>query len=92
MKSTSVNSGLSRAVSAHLSPVHFPCRSNTSGRLRMDNNPSEAALMPVRTGRRAWLFFGSDDHAQAAANIFSLIASCQLHRIKPEQYIAELIT
>lgn len=61
------------------------------GRLRMDNNPSEGALKPVCTGRRAWLFFGSDDHAHAAANLFSLIASCQLHRIEPEQYIAELI-
>jgi transposase len=61
------------------------------GRLRMDNNTSEGALKPVCTGRRAWLFFGSDDHAQAAANLFSLIASCQLHGIDPEQYIAELI-
>lgn len=61
------------------------------GRLRMDNNLSEGALKPVCTGRRAWLFFGSDDHAQAAANLFSLIASCQLHAIEPEQYFAELI-
>ncbi|MGC4065286.1 MAG: transposase [Polyangiaceae bacterium] len=61
------------------------------GRLRMDNNLSEGALKPVCTGRRAWLFFGSDDHAQAAANLFSLIASCQLHGIEPEQYLAELI-
>jgi hypothetical protein len=61
------------------------------GRLRMDNNLSEAALKPICSGRRAWLFFGSDDHAQAAANLFSLIASCQLHGIEPEQYFAELI-
>ncbi len=27
---------------------------------------------------------GSDDHAQAAGNFFSLIASCQLHGIEPE--------
>lgn len=61
------------------------------GRLRMDNNPSENALRPVATGRKAWLFFGSDDHAQAAANLFSLIASCKLHRIDPERYLAEVI-
>lgn len=61
------------------------------GRLRMDNNLSEAALKIVCTGRRNWLFFGSDDHAEAAANLFSLIASCQLHGIEPEQYLAELI-
>lgn len=27
---------------------------------------------------------GSDDHAQAAANFFSLTASCQLHGLDPE--------
>lgn len=61
------------------------------GRLRMDNNLSEAALKLVCTGRRNWLFFGSNDHAAAAANLFSLIASCQLHNLDPERYLAELI-
>jgi len=61
------------------------------GRLRMDNNSSENALRIVATGRKAWLFFGSDDHAQAAANIYSLIASCKLHGIDPERYFAEMI-
>ena len=61
------------------------------GRLRMDNNSSENALRVVATGRKAWLFFGSDDHAQAAANLYSLIASCKLHRIDPERYLAQVI-
>jgi hypothetical protein len=61
------------------------------GRLRMDNNSSENALRVVATGRKAWLFFGSDDHAEAAANLYSLIASCKLHRIDPERYLAEVI-
>ena len=30
------------------------------------------------------MFFGSDDHASAAANLFSLIASCELHGLDPE--------
>jgi len=61
------------------------------GRLRMDNNSSENALRIIATGRKAWLFFGSDDHAEAAANLYSLIASCKLHRIDPERYLAEVI-
>jgi len=61
------------------------------GRLRMDNNSSENALRIVATGRKAWLFFGSDDHAQAAANLYSLIASCKLHSLDPERYLAEMI-
>jgi transposase len=61
------------------------------GRLRMDNNSSENALRIVATGRKAWLFFGSDDHAQAAANLYSLIAGCKLHSLDPERYLAEII-
>jgi transposase len=56
----------------------------------MTNNASERALRGTAVGRKAWLFFGSDDHAQAAANLFSLIASCQLHRLDPESYLAEI--
>jgi len=37
------------------------------------------------------LFFGSDVHATAAANLFSLIASCQLHGHDPETYLRALI-
>ena len=61
------------------------------GRLRLDNNHSERGLRPIAVGRKAWLFFGSDDHATAAANLFSLIASCKLHGIEPEGYLADLI-
>ena len=61
------------------------------GRLRLDNNASERALRPIATGRKAWLFFGSDDHASAAANIFSLVASCKLHGIDPQAYLSEVI-
>ena len=57
----------------------------------MTNNHSERALRGIAVGRRAWLFFGSDDHASAAANLFSLIASCELHRLDPETYLAEII-
>jgi transposase len=61
------------------------------GRLPLTNNHSERALRGIASGRRAWLFFGSDDHASAAANLFSLIASCELHRLDPETYLAEII-
>lgn len=61
------------------------------GRLRMENNASERALRRIAVGRKNWLFFGSDDHAIAAANLFSLIASCKLHKLDAELYLAELI-
>jgi len=61
------------------------------GRLPMTNNHSERALRTVAVGRKAWLFFGSDDHANAAANLLSLIASCELHGIDPEAYLLDII-
>jgi transposase len=61
------------------------------GRLRLENNASERALRSIATGRKAWLFCGSDDHATAAANLFSLIASCKLHGIDAESYLADII-
>jgi len=61
------------------------------GRLKMTNNHSERALRPIAVGRKNWLFFGSSDHADAAANLFSLIASCKLHGLDPETYLAEII-
>jgi transposase len=60
------------------------------GRLRMDNNISELELRRIAVGRKAWLFVGSDDHAQATANLFSLIASCKLHGLDPEAYLRDL--
>lgn len=61
------------------------------GRLLLTNNHSERALRFICAGRRSWLFFGSDDHASAAANLFSLVASCKLHDIDAETYLAEVI-
>jgi transposase len=60
------------------------------GRLRLDNNGRVRELRRIAVGRKAWLFVGSDDHAQAAANLFSLIASCKLHRLDPEAYLRDL--
>jgi hypothetical protein len=61
------------------------------GRLRLENNAAERALRPIGIGRKNWLFFGSDDHAQAAANLFSLVASCKLHGLDPEAYLADVL-
>jgi len=52
---------------------------------------SERELRSIATGRRSWLFMGSDDHAQAAANIFSLVASCRLHGLDVERYLTDIV-
>ena len=37
------------------------------------------------------MFYGSDIHAESAAALFSIIASCRLHKIDPEAYLDELL-
>ena len=59
--------------------------------LPLDNTRSERALRKIVVGRKAWMFYGSDTHAEAAAAIFSIIASCRLHQLDPYQYIEEIL-
>jgi transposase len=61
------------------------------GRLPLDNTRSERALRKIVVGRKNWMFYGSELHAQAAAAIFSIIASCRLHRLDPWRYLDELL-
>jgi hypothetical protein len=61
------------------------------GRLILDNNRSERELRRIAVGRKAWLFAGSDDHAQSAGHIFTLIATARLHRLEPEAYLRQII-
>ena len=56
-------------------------------RLEPTNNGSERELRRIAVGRKAWLFVGSDDHAQAAGHLFTIVASARLHKLDPEQYL-----
>ncbi len=61
------------------------------GRLALENNKSERELRRIAVGRKGWLFVGSDQHAEAAGHLFSLIASARLHRLDPEGYLRDVI-
>jgi transposase len=60
-------------------------------RLPLDNTRAERSLRKVVVGRQAWMFYGSDTHAESAAALFTLIASCRLHRIDPDRYLDEVL-
>jgi transposase len=59
--------------------------------LPLDNTRAERTLRKVVVGRKNWMFYGSDTHAESAAAIFSLVASCRLHSIDPELYLDEIM-
>jgi transposase len=59
-------------------------------RLPICNNISERGLRREVTGRRNWMFIGSDDAGEVNATFVSLLASCQLHGIEPWSYLRDL--
>jgi transposase len=61
------------------------------GRLPLDNTRAERSLRKIVVGRKNWMLYGSDTHAESAAAIFSLVASCRLHGIDPQQYLDEVM-
>jgi transposase len=44
----------------------------------------------VVVGRKNWLFYGSELHAGAAAALFTLTASCRVHRLAPFSHLEDL--
>lgn len=48
-------------------------------------------MRPVVVGRKNWMFYGSDVHAESAAAIFSIIASCRLHRLDAQDYLCDVL-
>jgi transposase len=60
-------------------------------RLPICNNISERGLRREVTGRRNWMFIGSDDAGEVNATFVSLLASCQLHGIEPWSYLRDLL-
>lgn len=67
------------------------CRYSEDGRLEIDNNIAERSIRGIGTGRRNYLFFGSDSGGERAAIIYSLVESCKLNHIDPQRYLHYVI-
>lgn len=61
------------------------------GRLSIDNNAAERALRSIAVGRKNWIFFGNERGGQAAAVMYSLIATCKEHEIEPRTYLRDVL-
>lgn len=60
-------------------------------RLRLDNNSAERALRRVAVGRKNWLFAGSENGAETACILYSLLATCRLHGVNPFDYLSDVL-
>ncbi len=57
----------------------------------LDNNASESALRVVALLRKNAMFVGNDASGENHAILLSLVASCKLHKVNPEQYLADVL-
>ena len=82
---------LQEAISYTLKQWKELCRYTEDGVFHIDNNAIERQMRPIAVGRKAWLFAGSHVGARRAAVLFSLINTCKIHKINPQQYIADVL-
>ncbi len=62
------------------------------GLVPVHNNTSERLLRGPVTGRKNWLFAGSEGGAATAATCFSIVASCMMAGIDPYEYIRDVLS
>jgi hypothetical protein len=61
------------------------------GILDIDNNLAEQAMKHIATGRKNWLFFGSDEGGETAATLFSITRTCKRHGVDPWRYLRDAL-
>ena len=85
-------SPMGQAIQYALNQWDALCVYTTDGDLAIDNNAAENALRRVALGRKNWLFCGSDNGGHTAAILFSLITTCQRHKVNPFDYLRDVLT
>ena len=61
------------------------------GRLPIHNNACERALRKIAVGRANWLFAGSDEGAERAAVIYTVLGTCRLQGIEPFAWLKDVL-
>ena len=61
------------------------------GTVEIDNNIAERAMRPIALGRKNYLFAGSDRGGEIAATFYSLLETCKLNNINPQEYLADVL-
>ncbi len=64
----------------------------TDGRYQIDNNLAEQAVHPLALSRKNYLFCRTHEAAYHAAVIYSLLGTCKLWNVNPEQWLTEVFS
>jgi len=84
-------SPIGKAIAYTLNLWEGLCRFVDDGHLPIDNNAVEREMKAIATGRKNWLFFGSERGGRAAAIIYSIIASARRHGLNVWQYLGDIL-
>ncbi len=85
-------SAMSKAVGYAYSLYPRLARYVADGRYRIDNNLAEQAVRPLALGRKNYLFCRTHEAACHAAVIYSLLGTCKLWNVNPEQWLTEVFS
>lgn len=88
---TTKNADITKAIEYCLKRWQALTRYLDDGNLPIDNNWAENQMRPWALGRKNWLFAGSLESGQRAANVMSLVQSARLNGLDPYAYLADVL-
>jgi len=86
------STALAKAVGYILNQWDALIRFVEDGRLSPDNNLCEQQIRDIAIGRKNYLFAGSHDAAERAANLYSLTRTCAQHGVPPLPYLTDVLS
>lgn len=84
-------SAIGKAVNHALKRWKYQERYLHDGRVEIDNNLVENAIRPLAVGRKNWLFAGSEQGAEWAAMIYTLVGSALRQGHNPLEYLTDIL-
>jgi transposase len=85
-------SPLGKAIAYTLNHWKALIRYTEAPYLSIDNNHSERQIKQMVIGRKNWMFAGSENGAENAAILFSIVVSCKLAGVDPFGYLRDVLT
>jgi transposase len=64
----------------------------TTDFLNIDNNPIENKVRPLAIGRKNYLFAGSHEAATRNGMLYSILVTCKMNNIEPQDWLTYVIT
>lgn len=90
-KSTLPKSPMGKAITYAVNQWKPLNRFLEDGRLPIHNNACERALRKIAVGRANWMFAGSDEGAERAAVIYTVLGTCRLRGVEPFAWLKDVL-